>query len=245
MKIDVVNYRDDIPSSKTKNATVIVIDVLRCTSCIITALNNHAKCVTVFAGVEEARSYAERLGRENCVLGGERRALPIEGYDVGNSPLQYDTAHVSGKTVIMSTTNGSRAISGIRDSAITLIAAHINHLAVAKLANELGNDVLIVCAGTGGEVSADDVISAGAIVSDLERISSDNVHTDAAILSMEAYRLMERGELNVRETFHGKYLMSLGESFVEDVNYCFNESIIDYVPHCIGVTDDGLGTIIE
>lgn len=245
MIIDVINYSDSIPQSKTGGATIIVIDVLRCTSCIITALNNGADNVTVFAGVEEARSYAQKLGRENCVLGGERHALPIEGYDVGNSPLQYDRTRVAGKTVIMSTTNGAKAISGIRDAATTLIAASINHLAAAREAAALGNNVLIVCSGTNGEVSADDTISAGAIVSDLTRIVPDIRITDAARISMLAYTLAERGELNIKETDHGKYLMGLGDSFISDIDYCFQESIIDYVPRCIGMTDDKLGSIIR
>lgn len=245
MKIDVVNYSDNIPHSKTIGATVIVIDVLRCTSCIITALNNGADNVTVFAGVEEARSYAQKLGRENCVLGGERHALPIEGYDVGNSPLQYDKARVLNKTVIMSTTNGAKAISGIKGAAATLIAASVNHLAAARRAATLGNNVLIVCSGTNGEVSADDTISAGAIVADLTRIMPDIRITDAARISMLSYALAERGELNIKETDHGKYLMGLGDSFIKDIDYCFQESIIDYVPQCIGVTDDGLGSIIR
>lgn len=257
MIIDVINYSDRIPQSKIDGATVIIIDVLRCTSCIITALNSGADNVTVFAGVEEARSYAQKLGRKNCVLGGERHALPIDGYDVGNSPLQYDRARVAGKTVIMSTTNGARAISGIKGSAATLIAASINHLAAANEAALLGNNVLIVCSGTNGEVSADDIISAGAIVSDLTRIVP-NLHTapdsriipdiritDAARISMLAYTLAERGELNIKETDHGKYLMGLGESFIADIDYCFRESIIDYVPRCIGMTDDNLGAIIR
>lgn len=245
MIIDVINYSDSIPQGKLDGATVIVIDVLRCTSCIITALNNGADSITVFVGVEEARSYAQTLGRENCILGGERHALPIEGYDVGNSPLQYDRTRVAGKTVIMSTTNGARAISGIKGSAATLIAASINHLAAANEAATLGNNVLIVCSGTNGEVSADDIISAGAIVSDLTRIVPDTRITDAARISMLAYALAERGELNIKETDHGKYLMGLGDSFIADIDYCFRESIINYVPRCIGMTDDNLGAIIK
>lgn len=245
MKIDVINYSDSIPQSKIDGATVIIIDVLRCTSCIITALNNGADNVTVFAGVEEARSYAQKLGRENCVLGGERHALPIEGYDVGNSPLQYDRTRVAGKTIIMSTTNGARAISGIKGSATTLIAASINHLAAAGEAAALGKNVVIVCSGTNGEVSADDIISAGAIVSDLTRIVPDTRITDAARISMLIYASSERGELNIKETDHGKYLMGLGDSFIADIDYCFRENIINYVPRCIGMTDDSLGAIIR
>lgn len=245
MIIDVVNYSSSIPQDKINNACVIVVDVLRCTSCIITALSNGADNVTVFAGVEEARSYAQKLGRENCILGGERHALPIEGYDVGNSPLQYNRARVEGKTVIMSTTNGSRAISGIKGSAVTLIAANINHLAAANEAAALGNNVLIVCSGTNGETSADDIVSAGAIVSDLTRIAPNASITDAARISMLAYCLAEQGELNIKETDHGKHLMGLGESFIADIDYCFQANIISYVPRCIGTTDDNLGTIIR
>lgn len=245
MKIDVINYSDAITKDRTHGVTVIIIDVLRCTSCIITALNNGAKDVIIFAGVEEARAYAELQGRANCVLGGERHALQIDGYDVGNSPLQYSKDLVTGKTVIMSTTNGARAISGIKDSAATLIAASINHTAAAYEAVRLNEDVLVVCSGTNGEVSADDVIVAGAVAADIAGIAPNTFLTDSAILSKSAYSQFVRGELDVKNTYHGRHLVNLGKSFLADIDYCFQENIINYVPRCVGTTHDGCGAIIK
>lgn len=245
MKVDVVNFSNNIPDEKMNGSVVLLIDVLRCTSCIVTALANGASSVVVFAGVDEARNYAERLGRANCVLGGERHALPIEGYDVGNSPLQYDVNTVSGKTAIMSTTNGAKAISGIMGAYRTLIAAHINHFAAAREAVSLGRDILIICSGTNGEVSADDVVTAGAIVSDIASLAIDVAPTDSAIISMEMYKQFSKGEFDLKSTLHCKRLMSLGENYRADVEYCFRENITDLVPCCVGKTDDGLGSTIR
>ena len=225
MKVDVVNFSNNIPDEKMNGSVVLRIDVLRCTSCIVTALANGASSVVVFAGVDEARNYAERLG--------------------SNSPLQYDVNTVSGKTAIMSTTNGARAISGIMGAYRTLIAAHINHFAAARDAVSFGRDILIICSGTNGEVSADDVVTAGAIVSDIASLAIDVAPTDSAIISMEMYKQFSKGEFDLKSTLHCKRLMSLGENYRADVEYCFRENITDLVPCCVGKTDDGLGSIIR
>lgn len=113
MKIDLIISADYIEENKIKDKIVVVIDMLRATSVITTALKNGAKCVIPILTVDGAFDKAKKLRDcgENVVLGGERRALKIEGFDFSNSPLEYAQNKVLNKTVILSTTNGTRALN--------------------------------------------------------------------------------------------------------------------------------------
>lgn len=97
------------------------------------------------------------IGARDCVLAGERGGIRLPGFDVGNSPLDFSHELVSGKNVIFCTTNGTQAICGMSGAANLLIGAMINRTAVARRAVELGQDIVIMCAGTDGRFSADDI----------------------------------------------------------------------------------------
>jgi 2-phosphosulfolactate phosphatase len=142
--------------------TVVVIDVLRATTTIIHALAAGAKEVIPLLEVEEARELAAKLpGR--VVLGGERGGKQIEGFDLGNSPREYTPDAVGGKTLVFTTTNGTRAMLRCRQARRILIAGFVNFSAVCR---ELGDEdqIEIVCAGTDGHVTREDTLLAGAIV---------------------------------------------------------------------------------
>jgi 2-phosphosulfolactate phosphatase len=142
--------------------TVVVIDVLRATTTIIHALAARAKEVVPLLEVEEALELARRL-TPHAVLGGERGGKRIEGFDLGNSPLEYIPAAVGGKTLVFTTTNGTRAMLRCAQARRVLIAGFVNFSAVCReLADEEHID--IVCAGTDGHVTREDTLLAGAIV---------------------------------------------------------------------------------
>lgn len=144
--------------------TVVVIDVLRATTTIIHALAAGAKEVIPLLEVEEARQVAAKLGGQ-AVLGGERGGQRIEGFELGNSPLEYTPAAVGGKTLVFTTTNGTRAMLRCKQARRILIAGFVNFSAVCReLAEEEQIDV--VCAGTDGHVTREDTLLAGAIVED-------------------------------------------------------------------------------
>ena len=113
MKLDVIISADNIKEEYLEDKIVVVIDMLRATSVIITALANKAKEVFPILTVEEAFNKKEEFLRveKEVLLGGERKALKIEGFDFSNSPLEYTSEKVKGKTIILSTTNGTRAIN--------------------------------------------------------------------------------------------------------------------------------------
>lgn len=163
MKIDLIISADDIKKQKIIDRSVVVIDMLRATSVITTALSNGCAKVIPVVTVEEALEIA-KADRKNTVLGGERKALKIEGFDLSNSPLEYTQDIVQNKAIVMTTTNGTKAIKGCEGARDILIGALINGGAVARKLIELNNDVVFVNAGTHGEFSIDDFICTGYII---------------------------------------------------------------------------------
>jgi 2-phosphosulfolactate phosphatase len=142
--------------------TAVVIDVLRATTTIVTALAAGAREVLVCGTVAEARRRAAKLPRERRLLGGERGGLVIDGFDLGNSPSEYTPERVRGKSIVFTTTNGTRALLHCRRAKRMLLAGFVNLSAVATMI-EKDCQVQIVCAGTRGEIGREDVLLAGAL----------------------------------------------------------------------------------
>lgn len=244
MFIDVINFGPALPKEKIYGKNAVVIDVLRCTSCIAAAFSNGAERVAVFERVEDASAYANLLGRGNTVLGGERRGLPISGFDVGNSPLEYTEERVRGRTCVMSTSNGAKCLTGICGASDIFTSALINHHAVFSALSGMAEDLTVICSGTAGNTSADDVIAAGALVSDFYIHVSGCEFSDSALIAMNLYDAWKRGQFDLSATKHCKYLMSLGEGYRNDVLYCMTENTCRAVPLCSGPTEDGRGIIL-
>jgi 2-phosphosulfolactate phosphatase len=142
---------------------VVVIDVLRATTTIVWALANGAREVVPFEEVAEARRMAAESGG-GALLGGERQGKKIAGFDLGNSPAEYTAERVSGKSIFFTTTNGTRAMQACREASTIWMGAFANLDALCEqLAQSPDWDV--VCAGTDGQVTREDVLLAGALVS--------------------------------------------------------------------------------
>ena len=144
----------------------VVIDVLRASTTIITALAHGAARVRPVLTIEEARAEAAAAG---MMLGGERGGRRIDGFDFGNSPLEYGRSRVDGRSIVITTTNGTAALHACAGAAEVLIGAIVNRSAVAAAAHALaikhgGCDVHLVCAGTDGAVTEEDLLAAGAIL---------------------------------------------------------------------------------
>ncbi|NBW95890.1 MAG: 2-phosphosulfolactate phosphatase [Planctomycetia bacterium] len=144
----------------------VVIDVLRASTTIVTALAHGADRVMPVAAIDDARRMAAE-SRPAALLGGERGGVRLPGFDLGNSPLEYSAARVSGRTIVITTTNGTAALAASRGAREILLGAIVNRTAVAEAVRRFardGDDVHLVCAGTDGLVSAEDVLAAGAIL---------------------------------------------------------------------------------
>jgi 2-phosphosulfolactate phosphatase len=148
--------------------TAVVIDVLRAATTIAYALDAGAEEVIPCREVADALALAEQFGIDEVVLGGERNGLAIDGFDLGNSPDEYSPDRVGGRTVLFTTTNGTRAMDHARQADEVLVAAFVNAAAVvAKLLER--ERISILCAGTDGQISEDDVLLAGLLVDRLQR----------------------------------------------------------------------------
>lgn len=225
MKIDIITTCDHVTPELVKNKTVIVIDVLRATSVIISALKNGAKSVVPVTSVEEALETKKKL--ENVILGGERKAQKIEGFDLSNSPVEYTATAVHDKNVIITTTNGTKAIS--RSSAATkvYIGALLNARAVSKKAFEEKQDIVIVNSGTNGSFSMDDFIASGAVVEELLGMDSFEL-TDVSKTALLIYRHHPDFKSYVKEAKHYQVLMDLG--LERDIDFCLQKDLYDIVP---------------
>lgn len=178
----------ELASDLPPTGVSVAIDVLRATTTITTALRSGAERVLPFETVEEAliakRGLVERRPDEasKIVLGGERGGLPIEGFDFGNSPDLYTPENVEGKTLLFTTTNGTKAILSCRG--IVLLAGFVNAEAVVRrILSESAETISIVCAGTNGGFTEEDLLLAGLLVDRLTRRSSEfalNVQAEVA-----------------------------------------------------------------
>ena len=232
MYIDVIISADDVKEEKLKDKAVVIIDVLRATSVMVTALSHGCKKIIPVKEVEEAIALAS-VDKEGFLLGGERDGIKLEGFNFSNSPFDYTREAVEGKTLIMTTTNGTRAIKNSEKAEVILIGAMINGRAIAKRLVELNMDVVFVNAGTYGQFSMDDFITCGYIISCIkEELNNKGMEklylSDIAITAQHIYETNPDIFSYVDKAAHYKRLKQL--NYIEDLTYCFTKDIIDIVP---------------
>lgn len=173
-----------------------MIDVLRASTTIISALAHGAAGVRPVLTVEVARALAASGGPDSTMLlGGERGGMRIDGFDLGNSPLEYVPARVAGRQIVITTTNGTAALDACGSAAEVLIGGIVNRTAVATRARSLAMvhgtpNIHLVCAGTDGQVTEEDILAAGGILDAASRQpGSDRDTLDAsALVAREAFR---------------------------------------------------------
>ncbi len=165
--IDVAFAPNDVEPADVAGRAVVVIDVLRATTTICAALDHGARAVIPAADTEDAARLAQALDRRDVVLAGERNLDPIPGFQVGNSPAEMTAETVRGRSVVMTTTNGTRALLAAGHGKAVIIAAGVNLTAAGARARELladHGDLLIICGGREGGFGIDDAYVAGRIV---------------------------------------------------------------------------------
>jgi 2-phosphosulfolactate phosphatase len=152
--------------------TAVVIDVIRATSVMVEALANGARAIYPTLAPSDAVALAATLGREDTLLCGERRGLKVDGFDLGNSPREFQASVVSGQRLVMSTTNGTRAFLAAAQAARVYAAALLNLGAVAARVAE-DESVAVVCAGKDGRFALDDVVCAGLLIQRVQELRGD------------------------------------------------------------------------
>lgn len=227
MKVDLIISADDIKQEKVIGKTIVVIDMLRATSVITTAISNGCNAVIPVLTIEEAIEIA-RKDRKKYILGGERKALKIEGFDCANSPLEYKRSVVENKTLVITTSNGTRAIKGSLGAKDIFIGALINAKAVANKLLNINNDVVIVNAGTGGQFSMDDFICSGYIINCLLKEKQD---IELADISKTAYYVYKENPDILEFIKYASHYKRMEElNLKKDLDYCCRKDIIDIVP---------------
>lgn len=205
------------PSEAERVPTAVVVDVLRTTSTIVQALAAGYRRVFCCAEIDEARAFRDRLGE--AVLAGERRAVAISGFDLGNSPREFLEPHA--ETVVLSTTNGTRAIVAAAENADSVLVGSLLNLdAVAAAARSSGPAVEIVCAGVEGRYTLDDAYCAGRIAELVGGERSDAA--EAAVRIARSFASAEEALQASENPFH--------EQIDEDLAWCARESVLTVVP---------------
>ncbi|ALS15398.1 2-phosphosulfolactate phosphatase family protein [Clostridium butyricum] len=228
MKIDIIISADDIIESKLENKIAVVIDMFRATSVIVTALNNGCEEVIPFLTIEETLESSEELNREEYILGGERRAVKIDGFDLSNSPLEYTKEVVEDKKVLITTTNGTRTLTKSNSAKRIIIAAMINAKAVADKLLEINEDVVIINAGTNGNFSMDDYICSGYIINEMLKVDNQIELTDISKTANMIYENNSDIISYVKEATHYSVMKSL--ELDNDIEYCIKKSIVNNIP---------------
>ena len=191
MRVDVFFTAREVGPGDVAGRVVAVIDVLRASSCIAAALDHGARAVVPSDNADTVITLAKAFDRQEVRLAGERRMRKIEGFDLGNSPLEFTTEAVEGRTVLMTTTNGTAAFAASPGAKAVYVGAYVNFtavLAVLRKALRRGADLAIICAGHEGRFSLEDAACAGRFVHHVTRRLTGVAHNDAALAAVQVHR---------------------------------------------------------
>jgi 2-phosphosulfolactate phosphatase len=191
-----------IPHGSLRGGVAVVVDVLRATTVMLHALAAGCEAIIPCGEIDEARETAAALPEGTALLAGERQGLPIPGFDLGNSPSDFTPAVCRGKTLVMTTTNGTRAILASLDSERVYVASFGNlratstELSVQFLKKDHKHPVHIICAGTDGQISLEDSLLAGALAAQLANVPAEPVTScfgnDEALMAVCQWNDVER-----------------------------------------------------
>ena len=222
MRVDVIFGGAAVAPSDVAGRVVAVIDVLRASTSIAVALANGARAVVPLETPDDVVTRSKTLDRRDVLLAGERKMKAIPGFDLGNSPREFTREVVEGKTILLTTTNGTPAIANTQGARDVVIASYVNYtavLAMLRAALRGGADITLVCAGRDRQFALEDAGCAGRYVYQMTKRLTGVVLNDAA----QACALIDRkyGEQIVRlfdASEHGRALRDAG--FGEDLAVC-------------------------
>ena len=222
MRLDVFFGPQELTQADTMNRVVAVVDVLRASSTIAVALANDARAVVPLASSEEVVSRSKSLTRSEVKLAGERRSKAISGFDLGNSPLEYAKDVVEGKTIMLTTTNGTAAILAAQGARDVVVASYVNFSAVCTMLRTAlrgGADVTILCAGQDRRFALEDAACAGRYV---QHLTAKNSKADINDAAQAAMLIDKKYGTNIKRLLkssaHGLSLIAAG--FGEDLDVC-------------------------
>jgi len=230
MRTELFLIPGSVSEERLSGKTLVMIDVLRASTTICQSLSAGARAVIPVEGPGEAAELRSKIGVEDAVLGGERKGVKIENFDLGNSPREYTRERVEGKIVILTTSNGTKGYIKAGSSKLIITAGLVNISRVARKVAESDQDVAIICAGEEGDFSIEDTLCGGMLIDRL--LTGENLEmklNDAASLALLLYR---SNKDRLRETIangeHGRYLSEIG--FGSDLAIATDPDSIDVLP---------------
>jgi len=232
VRLDVFFGGQQLTPADVQGRVVLVIDVLRASTTVAVALANGAKAVIPFESSDEVIDRAKQFEREDVLLAGERRMRAIPGFDLGNSPREYTAKTVEGKTVLLTTTNGTVALAGIQGARDVVVASYVNYSAVSamiRLAARGATDVTIVCAGRDRQFALEDAACAGRFTRAVtSQLASARLNDAAQACALIDKRYGDRLDRLFEDSEHGRALAEAG--FAEDLVVCANVDAHPVIP---------------
>lgn len=208
----------------SRNKTVVIADIFRATSAIVTAIYHGAEKIITVQTVEEAREWQKK----GYLAAAERDGLVVDGFPLGNSPFGYMKPEINGKTIILTTTNGTQAIQCAKNSRTIYIGSFLNLNVLSEQLLKDNQDVVILCAGWKNKFNLEDSLFAGALTELLLKKERFQSVCDSAIASVYLYRMARHNLLNFLEvSSHRNRLRHL--NLDRDVEYCLTENICPVV----------------
>jgi 2-phosphosulfolactate phosphatase len=230
MRVEVVPLPSELRPEHLRDRCVVVFDVLRATTSMVAALASGAERIVVFDSLDAARHAAAQPQDPASarLLCGEHRCLKPPGFDLGNSPGGFAHELVAGKSIYMSTTNGTRAIVAARSAGALYAAALVNAAATAAHLAALGRDVTLLCAGTEGQPAPEDMIGAGAAGKALDMITSVKFLGHATRWSLQMFHAArDHLEASLRDTQGGRNI--IGAGLWSDIDFAARLNVFDLV----------------
>ncbi len=207
-----------------KNKIVVVIDVLRATSTIGVALDHGANAIIPVGSIEECLKYQDE---PDHLLAGERGGHKVEGFKYGNSPFEYMNGVVENKTLVLTTTNGTRSIESSREADCVIAGSFLNLDVLCDYLKQQKKDILLLCAGWKNRVNMEDTLFAGAVLSQLwKRFESD---CDSSLGARQLYE-HHNGDLMGAMQYASHFRRLSNQGIMEDIEYCLTPNQINVIP---------------
>jgi 2-phosphosulfolactate phosphatase len=214
-----------LPLYNIENSIAVIIDIFRATSSICYGIENGAEAIIPVAQVEECVAYREK--GLDYLLAAERNGEVVEGFDFGNSPFSYTVEKVAGKTIVLTTTNGTHALHLSRAAKKIIIGSFLNLSALCDWLKSQQENILLVCAGWKNNFNLEDTLFAGAVVDQLK--SSNYQLDDPGIAANDLFQLAKNDlNLYLQKTAHSGRLKKLG--IEEDIKFCLQVDLTRAIP---------------
>ena len=214
------------PIYSDRKSVVVVVDVLRATSAICTALDLGVKSIIPVSTIEDALDYK---GNDEYIIAAERNGKIVRGFDLGNSPTEYSNYNLKGKKMVLTTTNGTKAINIAKQDHLVVTGSFLNLNALSSFLVKVDKSIIILCAGWKNDFCLEDTLFAGALTEELIKNDKFYYHSDSTASSFMLYQKAKNNLFDfLKDSQHRKRLAHLG--IENDVRYCLELNKSEVVP---------------